>query len=267
MRDSDVRNRALAGTRGVIHAASWVSLGPDREGVSQSINVESTSQLLADAARSGVERFVYTSTLYTLGAGTKDESGDEFTPWNLQELDSPYTQTKRQAERLVLTANRTGFTTIAICPGMVLGPRDLKPTSTQIVKAYSRALVAIVPRGGIPIVDVNVLALAHRRALIAGEAGSRYAVMGQYLSYGDLAATVASISGRPRWTIPLPDRLKPVVVRAANWAGPLARRWWPDVSGHLAAGGFLRLYLRGDRADACFGLVHPTALESIAKSL
>jgi dihydroflavonol-4-reductase len=267
LRDADIRRRALVGVRGVIHTASWVSLGPDRHGLSHSVNVESTAQLLADAARAAVERFVYTSSLYTLAAGTKDAFADEFTPWNLEPLDSFYTRTKRQAERLVLSASRAGFSTIAICPGMVLGPRDHKPTSTQIVKAYSRAPVAIAPRGGIPIVDAGLLALAHRRALIAGEPGERYAVAGPYVSYSELAAMVASISGRPRWTIPLPARVEPLLALAAEWLGPLARRWWPDVSRQLVAAGFLPLYVRGDRADACFGLKHPPALESIAKSL
>src|SRR5262245_59919235 len=39
LRDPEVRARALLGVRGVIHAASWVSLGPDRLGESHSINV------------------------------------------------------------------------------------------------------------------------------------------------------------------------------------------------------------------------------------
>src|SRR5262249_17399686 len=63
--DVDVRRRALAGVRGVVHAASWVSLGLDPRGHSRAINVEATAQLLADAADAGVERFIYTSTLYT----------------------------------------------------------------------------------------------------------------------------------------------------------------------------------------------------------
>jgi len=265
--DPEVRRQALWGVRGVIHAAGWVSLGPDRLGQSHALNVELTSRLLAEAAREGVERFVYTSTLYTLAAGTVDRPADEFTPWNLQRVDSPYTRTKRQAERLVLEADRPRFSTIALCPGMVHGPRDTKPTSTKIVKAYSRTVVAVAPPGGIPIVDSGILALAHRRALTAGGDGERYAVVGTYLSYGELAAIVASIAGRPRRLIPISDRLEPVLVSAAAGFGPLARWWWPDVSSQLAAGGFLRLHVRGDRANACFGLEHPPAADSISRSL
>ncbi len=267
LRDQAVRLRALEGVRGVIHTASWVSLGPDRLGVSHATNVEATGRLLAESAEAGAERFVYTSSLYSLAAGTPEQPADEFSAWNLERFDSAYMRTKRQAEKLVLAANGPRFSTIALCPGMVQGPRDTKPTSTKIAKAYARSLVAIVPSGGIPIIDANVLALAHRRALVCGEGGQRYAVVGPYLSYGDLAATVASLTGRPRFKICISDRLEPLVVAAAAWSGPVLRFWWPDVSRHLAAAGFLRLHIRGDRADVCFGLEHPPAVDSIARSL
>ncbi len=265
--DPKVRRRAVIGVRGVIHTASWVSLGPDRHGISHATNVEATGRLLAEASSAGAERFVYTSTIYSLAAGTESNPADESTVWNLQYVDSDYTRTKRQAEQLVLEANRPQFSTIALCPGMVQGPRDHKPTSTAIAKAMSRALVVVVPPGGIPIIDVELLALAHRRALVCGDGGERYAVVGPYLSYGDLAGLVASLTGRPRWRIPLPARVEPAIISAAGWWGPLARRWWPDVSRELAAGGFLRFYIRGDRANVCFGLEHPPAVDSIAGSL
>jgi dihydroflavonol-4-reductase len=267
LRDAGVRRRALAGARGVIHAASWVCLGLDPHGHSRAINVEATESLLAEAARFGVERFVYTSTLYTLAAGTAEEPADEFAAWNLRRVESPYARTKREAERRVLKASDAGLSTIAICPGMVMGPRDHKPTSTTIVRSLARHRIVVLPPGGIPIVDARVLATAHRRALRAGGRGSRYAVVGPYLSYPELAAVVASIVGRPRRVLALADRWEPPLARAAAWTAPLVRRWIPDLSRQLVAGGFLRLYVDGRRADVCFGLQHPPADESIAASL
>ena len=228
--DAGVRRRALEGVRAVIHTAGWVSLGPDSHGISHPTNVERTNELLTEAKAAGAERFVYTSTLYTLGAGTAEQLADEASEWNLGRIDSAYIRSKRQAERMVLEASGDGFTTIALCPGMVLGPRDPKPTSTQIVKSFSRTLIALAPTGGIPIIDSRLLAVAHRRALVAGGSGQRYAVIGPYMSYAELAKHVASITGRPRWTFLLPDLVEPLVVGAAGLFGPLARRWWPDVS-------------------------------------
>jgi dihydroflavonol-4-reductase len=265
--DAEVRQRALAGVRAVIHTAGWVSLGADHKNVSQTVNVDVTRQLLAESVLSGVERFVYTSTLYTLASGTPQQPADEFSTWNLQSVDSAYTRTKRQAERLVLEASQAGFSTIALCPGMVLGPRDIKPTSTKIVRELSRALVVPLPGGGIPIVDACLLAVAHRRAVVAGGAGRRYAVVGPYLSYRDMAALVSSITGHPRWVLPLPDRLERLVSSPVEWVAPWVRRAWPDLSRQLVAGGFLELHVSGERANVCFGLVHSPAIDSISRSL
>jgi dihydroflavonol-4-reductase len=262
--DAEVRRRALDGVRGVIHTAGWVSLGPDQHGISHSTNVERTKELLTEAKAAGAERFVYTSTLYTLAGGTPERRADESSQWNLHRIDSSYIRTKRAAERMVLEASGGAFTTIALCPGMVLGPRDPKPTSTQIVKSFSRTMIAIAPQGGIPIVDARLVAVAHRRALVAGGSGQRYAVIGPYMSYGELAKHVASITGRPRWTFMLPDLTEPLVVTAAGCFGPLARRWWPDVSRPLAAAGFLRMHVSGERANQCLGLEHPSARDTVA---
>jgi dihydroflavonol-4-reductase len=267
MLDAKVRARALAGVRAVIHVAGWVSLGPDRRRASYAANVESTRHWLFEAERAGVERFVYTSSLYTLAAGTADFPADEFTPWNLELVDSPYTRTKRQAEKLVLDANRPGFSTIALCPGMVLGPRDVKPTSTRIVRSLANWSLVVLPPGGIPIVDAALLALAHRRALVAGGNGVRYAVVGPYVSYVELARHVATLSGRPRWIVPMPEVSRPLVAITWELIAPVLRRWWPDLSRQLAAGGFLRLHVSGERADASFGLAHPPAVVSISTCL
>jgi dihydroflavonol-4-reductase len=265
--DAEFRRQVLEGVRGVIHTAGWVSLGPDVLGMSYTANVELTRALLAEASQVGVERFVYTSTLYTLAAGTFDRPADESSDWNLDSLDSPYTRTKRAAERLVLQASRPGFTTIALCPGMVLGPRDTKPTSTKVIRTMSRTKIALLPRGGIPIIDAAVLALAHRRALISGGASERYAVVGPYLSYPEMARIVAAVTGRPSRVISIPDRLERLIGWGADWVGLLSMGRLPNVSRQLVAGGFLRLHVSGARADACFGLVHPPAIETISQSL
>jgi dihydroflavonol-4-reductase len=267
LRDAAVRMAALSGVRAVIHAASWVSLASDPKRESEAVNFEATRALLADCVSAGVERFVYTSTLHTLAAGTAEAPADEDTPWNLQCVDSPYARSKRAAEQIVLDGQNGRLSTIALCPGMVLGPRDLRPTSTRILLMYSRHYSAIVPRGGIPVLDTSVAALAHQRALRLGESGRRYAVVGPYLSYPDLVRIVARISGRPRIIGELPD----VFARPLTWLGSgvdrIGRGRLFDVSRAIIAGGFLHLHVSGARADREFGLVHPDPEHSIRTAL
>lgn len=263
--DPVARRLAVAGVRGVIHAAAWVSLGRDPNGLSRAVNVEATGRLLDEARSAGVERFVLTSTLHTLAAGTPENPADEDAPWNLQCVDSPYSRSKREAEALVLAAGGGGFETIALCPGMVLGPRDPKPTSTLLVRTMAKHRLVMVPGGGIPIVDDRILALAHRRALILGDSGARYAVSGPYVSYAKLARLVGQVAGRPRRVVGVPDFLErplKTIADALNRLG-LAN----EFSGPTVSGGFLRLHVSGARADRRFGLVHPSALETIRRTL
>ena len=267
IRDADVRRRALVGVRGVVHSAGWVSLGADPRGDGRSINVDATRDLLADARAAGVERFVYTSTLWAVAAGTRDRPADEGSPWNLDALDSPYCRTKREAERLVLGANAEGFSTAVICPGLVVGPRDTRPTSTRILLAMARTSLAALPGGGIPIVDAGVLAEAHLRVLSQGEGGERYVVAGPYLSYREMAGIVGSLSGRPRRILPIADRWQRPIRLAASIAESLGLGRSGDFSPASIAGGFLALHVSGAKADAAFGLRHPSAGESIAAAL
>jgi dihydroflavonol-4-reductase len=265
LRDPAVRREAVRGARAVVHAAGWVSLGSDPSGDAVAINVEATRGLLDEALAAGVERFIYTSTLHTVATGTAEEPADEDTPWNLHTVDAPYSRTKRAAERLVLDHDGP-MQGVVICPGMVLGPGDVRPTSTKLLLVMSRARVALLPGGGIPVVDTEVIARAHVRALAVGEVGRRYTVVGPYLSYHAMAGLVAQVCGRPRRVVTIPDWLEGPVVAAGRLADFLARGRG-DVSGTAAAGGFLQLHVRGDRADRAFGLAHPPPIRSVFAAL
>ncbi len=157
--------------------------------------------------------------------------------------------------------------TVALCPGMVIGARDRKPTSTSLLIAMARSPVALLPPGGIPIIDARVAAMAHRRALVAGETGQRYALVGPYLSFRDLASLVRAVAGRPCWTIAIPDVCERPMVWCAGWFDRLSGGRWIEISAATVAGGFLQLHVRGDRADQAFGLIHPPPEESIEIAL
>jgi dihydroflavonol-4-reductase len=266
LRDPTVRREVLNGVGAVVHTAGWVSLGSDPKGSARSINVDATRDLLADSIAAGVERFVFTSTLHTLAAGTADAPADEDSAWNLVGVESPYARTKREAERIVLGGSDR-LAGVVLCPGMVLGTRDIRPTSTRLLLAMAGSRLAFVPGGGIPVVDSAVIARAHRLALSTGEPGSRYAVVGPYLSYPDLARLVGRVAGRPRRVVSIPDAAERPIVVLARLIDRVVGGHWIDVSAASAAGGFLRLHVRGDRADLAFGLVHPDPITSIFAAL
>jgi dihydroflavonol-4-reductase len=261
------RQRALKTVRAVVHTAGWVSLGSDPRGEGRAVNVEATRGLLADSIAAKVERFVFTSTSHTLAAGSVDAPANESTPWNLASVTSPYEQTKREAEAIVLDGLGGKLPGVALCPGMVIGPRDPKPTSTSLLILMARSPVGFLPGGGIPVIDASVAALAHRRAIERGEPGTRYALVGPYLRFAEMARLVGRVTGWPVGVIPLPDFLEGPLVGSAGVVDRLARGRWIEVSRAAVAGGFLRLHIDGDRADRAFGLVHPPPIVSIYRAL
>ena len=267
LREASDRRKAVMDVRGVIHSASWVSLGSDNRGEGAAVNVEATRGLLADAIATGVERFVYTSTIHSLAAGSAEAPANESTPWNLDRVRSPYERTKREAEAMVLDGLGGKLPGVALCPGMVIGPRDPKPTSTSLLLIMARSPVAFLPGGGIPVVDARVAAIAHRRALESGTPGQRFALVGPYLSFADMARLVGLVTGWPRAIFPLPDFLERPVCWAAGRVDRLSGGRWIEVSEAAVAGGFLRLHVLGSRADDAFGLVHRAPIASIYEAL
>ena len=267
LRREDDRARAVAGAWGVVHSAGWVNLGADPRGDARAINVEATRGLLDQAEAAGVARFVFTSTLWTVAAGPADRPADEDSPWNLDAIRCPYCETKREAERLVLARSNPRMGTAALCPGLVLGPRDPRPTSTRLLLTMAGTPAAILPDGGIPVVDARVLATAHLRALERAGPGRRYVVAGPYLSYRELAGLVRRVAGRPLGVVRVPDALRGPMSLLGGLAGRLARGRPGHISAASMAGGFLRLHVTGARADAAFGLAHPAPILSIYEAL
>jgi dihydroflavonol-4-reductase len=231
------------------------------------VNVAATRELLDDAHAAGVGRFVYTSTLWTVAAGSPEEPADETTDWNLGPIRSPYSESKRAAERLVLERDQSGFGTVVLCPALVIGPRDVRPTSTRVLLHMARTPVAMLPHGGTPVVDARVAALAHVRALERAETGRRYVVAGPYLSYHELAEMVRKVAGSPWRVVPVPDALERPLAWVAGGIDHLVRGRFPEVSAAAVSGGFLRLHVSGAAADAAFGLEHPHPLGSIFEAL
>jgi dihydroflavonol-4-reductase len=229
--------------------------------------VTATADLLERAQDVGVERFVYTSSLWTVGAGTQEHPADEDSAWNLDCVRCPYCATKREAEGLVLERNVPGFHTMVLCPGLVIGPRDVRMTSTRVLLSMARRRILFLPRGGIPVIDAGVLALAHRRVLECGEPGQRSIVAGPYLSYTEMAALVAQVTGRPKLIRTIPDFWKRPLAAVAGHLDRWTGGRLADFSAAAVAGAFLRLHATGRRADSAFGLAHPDPLTSIAEAL
>lgn len=118
----------------VVHCAAWVAPWGRREDYWRA-NVEGTSRLLEAARAAGAKRFVHISTEAVLWHGQHLRNVDETEPYPNQ-TPFLYAETKAEAERRVLAANRPGeFETIVLRPRLVWGPGDttLVPEAIEMV--------------------------------------------------------------------------------------------------------------------------------------
>lgn len=166
----------LAGAEAVIHAAAFVEEWGTREQFWQG-NVEGTRNMLTAARAAGVRRFLHVGTEAALFAGQDLIAVDETAPYPDRHRYL-YSETKAEAERLVLAANEPGvFETLSIRPRFVWGPRDnsVLPSILKMAKAGNFAWIG---GGTARTSTTHVANLVHalELALTRGAGGRAYFV-------------------------------------------------------------------------------------------
>lgn len=147
----------LSGVDCVIHAAARAHVmhedSPDSLPLYRKVNVTPTLQLAEQAARSGVRRFIFLSTVKVNGEDSLIDTPPMSESGSPSPKD-PYAISKYEAEvGLADIAKRTGMEIVIIRPPLVYGPD---------VKANFRALLKLVETG----LPLPFGAIANKRSLI-----------------------------------------------------------------------------------------------------
>jgi dihydroflavonol-4-reductase len=267
----DVRNvrqieNALDGVTGILHAAALTHLFPRPLRDAYRVNVEGTRNVCAAALRAGVRRVVFTSSVSTISPGTAESPSTEDAPDNREPIHSPYYVSKQLAEQVVREFHALGLETITFCPCYLLGPRDGRPTTNELLLYAARRRWPMLPPGGMNVFDVREAALAHVRALWLGQPGERYLLAGPYQSYADLARIVRRILGSGSvWILP----------RWMRYAGSIPLAIASGVFAEVPNGltvpsfqyGFVRYHMSGTRADQTFSLTHRPVEDTVRDTL
>lgn len=201
---------ALSGVDCVIHCAGRVHVMHDQESNAlaayRTVNVEGTRQLAEQAARLGVKRLIFLSSLKVNGEQTA--SGSPFTSFSEPAPQDAYGQSKWEAENVLSEVSlRSGIEIVIIRPALVYGPG---------VKGNLRRLLTLV-RSGLPLPFAGV---RNHRALVGlgnlvhllircvehpDAAGKTFlAADGEDLSTPDLLRRMAAAMGKSVRLLPVP---------------------------------------------------------------
>ncbi len=121
--DRDSLKRASSDQDVVFHTAGMVVDWGKREDFFKA-NVEATKNLLDCCIEGGVKKFVHASSLTVLGIPKGEDRLDETAPYT-DNFFEPYTETKIEAEKLVMDYQRKNRIDICVIrPGLIWGPGD-----------------------------------------------------------------------------------------------------------------------------------------------
>ncbi len=198
--------RAMEGCRYIVHCAALYSFAPHARPLMHRVNVLGTTGVLEAARIAGVERAVVTSSTGVLHASERNAS--------------VYHRSKVEQERAALAAR---VPAVLVLPSAPVGPNDAKPTPTgRLLLDFARGKIRVAPpRGGMNVVAVEDVARAHIAALERGRERERYVIGGENLTFDEIWAMLAEITGRsnPRMRVPYG------VMLAAGWCDEMRCRY------------------------------------------
>ena len=208
--DRETLRRAMEGVRRVFHVAGNPRLWARHGAEFIAANVETTTAVLDEAERAGVERIVATST-----AAIHFEppcGGRELT---LDDMPGAYARSKFLAERAALDAAARGVPVVVLnpCLPMGAGDRNVTPPTRMLLDFVNGAVPAYLDFE-LRAIDAGDLAEAHVAAAERGAVGGRYFLGGPPVRMSDLLATVERLTG-----LEMPRRRVPFALAYAAAAG------------------------------------------------
>ncbi|MFD0687280.1 NAD-dependent epimerase/dehydratase family protein [Actinomadura fibrosa] len=188
-------------------------------------NVEGLRHVLDAAVETGVRRFVFCSTVGTIGLSDGGPA-DEETPHAWRHLGGPYIRSRVAAEDLVLRYCRErGLPGIVMCVSTTYGAPDHGSPHGRIV---SDAALGRLPvhfgDAAMEVVGVRDAARAFLLAADKGRVGERYIISERFMSWRELVTIAAEAAGArpPRLAVPLP--VLKALGRLGDAAGRVLRR-------------------------------------------
>jgi dihydroflavonol-4-reductase len=194
----------------VFHAAAFYpSDGNPRKVREQvSFGIRETQNVLAAVQAAKVHRFVYTSTLTTIGHPPPEENRladerDIYMPGTIPK--SAYYETKIAMEQTVLDSVAQKIPAVVLNPTAVFGPGDVNLGLGGLLIAVAQGkMIGWLP-GEANVVDVRDVAQAHITAAENGEIGERYIIGGHNYTVKEAFTIATNVAGvkAPRFEIPL----------------------------------------------------------------
>ncbi len=204
--DKDSLIRAMRGCDSLFHCIVDVRAWLHDPTPLYRVNVDGLRNSMEAALETGVKRFVFTSTVCTIGlnpSGVATEA-DAFN-WDDQATD--YVRSRVQAENLFIDYCRRGLPGVACNVAMTFGAGDAQPTAHgSLLRASVRGRMPAYWDTSLSMVGIDDAASALILAEQHGRLGERYIVAARLMSFKEVFDIAARYAGKkgPWLRIPMP---------------------------------------------------------------
>ncbi|HEY0467301.1 MAG TPA: NAD-dependent epimerase/dehydratase family protein [Polyangiaceae bacterium] len=201
------------GCDGAFLATGKVSRDRDAGEELHRAHVLGTRSALAGLRNAGVRRVVVASTSGTVAvSGNATQIADESAHVPLELVAMwPYYRTKLYAEREAFEANAADFEVVLVNPSLLLGPGDLRESSTGDVRRFLERAIPAIPGGGLAFVDVRDAAQGMWLAFERGRAGERYILNAKNMTVAAFFERLSRIAGVKAPALRMP-RSRPLAI-------------------------------------------------------
>ena len=208
LHDDSVLDAAMKNCDCVFHLAGFAGVWSKDKSYARRINAGGTEKIMDAALRNNIQKVVYTSTAGTLPPSEDGGPVDEDAPVSEAFL-TDYESSKRQAELVCRQFAERGLHVVIVNPTRVYGPGMLNKSNsvTILIRNYLRGTWRFIPGSGSQTgnyVFIDDVVRGHVLAMEKGNAGERYILGGDNITFRGFFRVLGDVSGKKRKLFHLP---------------------------------------------------------------
>lgn len=201
----DSLNAAFSGQDYICHLAGLVSYKKYDRNNLYKINVTGTKNVVDAALNAGIKKFLFLSSVVTVGSSANPTVLNEDAPYTIKNLDLGYFETKKEAEDIVLNHGKNGeLYAFCVNPSTIYGAGDAKKGSRSNQIKVAQGNLPFYTSGGVNVIAVEDVCEGIILALQKAESGQRYILCNENMTIQNLFAKIAKAANTPapRWLMP-----------------------------------------------------------------
>jgi dihydroflavonol-4-reductase len=218
LRDGESLRRACAGIEVIYHCAAYYPEATIPAEIATREALAQTKEIVKAAQEAGINRFVFGSTLTTIGFPARPGApADETCRFTTEYPRNPYLMAKAAMEETVLAAAKAGLPAVVTNPTAFFGPYDSRPSSGMQIVMIATGKMPMYIQGPINAIDVRDVAVGMIRAAERGRIGERYILGNWNTTQQELNAMIARLAGARAPMLAMPYPLARLGAKLQDW--------------------------------------------------